>query len=91
MTKALCMRCYVSGRVQGVWYRASAKKMAEQLMIGGWARNLADGRVEVFACGKEDKLEEFYTWLQQGPLNARVDACIREDLPWVDYINFDVL
>ncbi|HAT1792970.1 TPA: acylphosphatase [Legionella pneumophila] len=91
MAKELCMRCYISGRVQGVWFRASAKNLAEQLMISGWARNLADGRVEVFACGKEDKLEEFYTWLQKGPLNARVDVCTRENLPWEDYITFDVL
>ncbi|APF03502.1 TPA: acylphosphatase [Legionella pneumophila] len=91
MSNDLCMRCYISGRVQGVSYRASAQKMAKQLMITGWAKNLLDGRVEVFACGKEDKLDEFYIWLQQGPLNARVDVCTRENLPWEDYITFDVL
>lgn len=68
MSNDLCMRCYISGRVQGVSYRASAQKMAKQLMITGWAKNLLDGRVEVFACGKEDKLDEFYIWLQQGHL-----------------------
>lgn len=85
------MRCYISGRVQGVWFRASTKAQAEQLMIGGWARNLPDGRVEVLACGTEEKLEEFYAWLKHGPQHARVDGYTREDLPWEDYTGFDVL
>lgn len=89
MTNQSCMRCYISGKVQGVWYRVSAKEQADRLAITGWARNLDDGRVEVFACGSTDTLEEFFTWLQRGPQLARVDTCLREDLPWQEYNGFD--
>jgi acylphosphatase len=88
MTKQLCMHCYVSGKVQGVWFRASAKGEAEKLTLTGWARNLADGRVEVFACGDENQLELFYAWLQEGPPHAKVSNCSREDLAWVEYVGF---
>lgn len=91
MSKQSCMRCYVSGKVQGVWYRASAKEQAEQLGLSGWARNLADGRVEVFACGELPQLEIFFSWLQQGPALARVDECTRENLSWQAYEGFDTL
>lgn len=90
MTTQLCMRFYVSGKVQGVWYRASSKKQAELLSIKGWARNLDDGRVEVFACGTKEQLEEFHCWLQQGPQLAQVQECTREELPWEDYERFDI-
>ncbi len=89
MNTKLCMRCFVSGKVQGVWYRASAKKQAESLGLHGWAKNLPDGRVEVFACGHHEKLEIFFTWLQEGPELAIVEECIREDLVWEEYEGFD--
>lgn len=89
MTNQSCMRCYISGRVQGVWYRASTLKQAEQLEIKGWAKNLEDGRVEVFACGNNEALELFYNWLKQGPPMAKVLDIIREDLPWQNYDGFD--
>ncbi|WP_058474787.1 acylphosphatase [Legionella quateirensis] len=91
MTNQLCMRCYISGKVQGVWFRASAKIEADKLQISGWARNLDDGRVEVFACGTRDQLEQFHIWLQNGPRLARVDFYTRENLPWEEYRGFDTL
>lgn len=69
-----CLRCLVSGRVQGVWYRASTQEQAERLGLRGYARNLPDGRVEVLACGDAAALEELKVWLWQGPPAARVDA-----------------
>lgn len=89
MANQLCMRCYISGKVQGVWYRATAKEQAEQLGISGWARNLPDGRVEVFACGEIEQLDVFFSWLQKGPPLAQVDECSREDLAWKEYDGFD--
>ncbi len=89
--KKLCMRCYISGKVQGVWFRASTQREAAKLNINGWVRNLTDGRVEVFACGTESDLELFYSWLQRGPQYARVDDHSREHLPWEDYEGFDIL
>ncbi len=67
-----CMYCLVSGRVQGVFFRASAQAEAQRLGISGWARNRSDGRVEVMACGEADALEGFRQWLGQGPPQADV-------------------
>ena len=79
MTAALCRRCWVSGRVQGVWYRASTAAQARRLGITGYARNLADGRVEVLACGEPAAVETLCKWLWQGPPAARVADVRTED------------
>ncbi|KTD67248.1 MULTISPECIES: acylphosphatase [Legionella] len=89
MSNQACMRCYVSGKVQGVWYRASAQREARKLDITGWARNLDDGRVEVLACGVVDNLERFYEWLKEGPQLAVVEECTHELLVWQKYEGFD--
>jgi len=67
------VRCVISGKVQGVWYRASTGEQANRLGLSGYARNLSDGRVEVLACGEETALFELKAWLWQGPSAARVD------------------
>lgn len=69
-----CLRCIVAGRVQGVWFRASTREQAVALGLNGYARNLADGRVEVLACGDDAALESLREWLWQGPPAAQVDA-----------------
>lgn len=71
---ARCIRCFVSGRVQGVFFRASAAHEAQRLGITGHARNLSDGRVEVLACGDSDALDTFKAWLHRGPSAAEVSA-----------------
>ena len=73
-------RFHVSGRVQGVSYRAAARAQAQRLGLRGHARNLADGRVEVLAVGAPQALEELARWLRQGPPLARVAEVVREDL-----------
>ncbi len=70
----VCKRCFVSGRVQGVFYRASTAERARALGLTGYAKNLADGRVEVLACGDEPKVKELCDWLWQGPPAAKVSA-----------------
>ena len=65
-------RYLISGRVQGVGYRAFALFMAQRLGITGWARNLEDGRVEVHAVGSLVQLEEFEQHLRRGPRFADV-------------------
>ncbi|MGK0168960.1 MAG: acylphosphatase [Gammaproteobacteria bacterium] len=70
-------RFIVSGRVQGVGFRASTQKMAHKMGVGGTVRNLPDGRVEVLAYGTQACLSALADWLQVGPRFARVDALER--------------
>jgi len=72
------MRFLVSGRVQGVFYRASTREQAVALGLSGHARNLPDGRVEVIACGDDAALVALERWLWQGPPASRVDEVTRE-------------
>ena len=76
----IARRCYVSGRVQGVFYRASARQRAELLGVTGYARNLADGRVEVLACGEAAAVEALCAWLWEGPPAASVKDVLIEEL-----------
>lgn len=66
------VRCKVTGRVQGVWFRGSTRDQAVKLGVAGHARNCADGSVEVFACGEDVAVDELVAWLHMGPLLARV-------------------
>jgi len=74
------MRCIVSGRVQGVFFRASAHQKAISLGLTGHAKNLPDGRVEVVACGEQQDLAKLRSWLTQGSPMARVDDVECESL-----------
>ena len=71
-------RFLVSGRVQGVAFRAYTRAQANALGLRGYARNLSDGRVEVLAVGDTDAIEHLAEWLRHGPPLARVDAVQRE-------------
>ncbi|MEZ5541655.1 MAG: acylphosphatase [Pseudomonadota bacterium] len=70
----ICRRCLVSGRVQGVFFRASTRSEALARGIHGHARNLPDGRVEVLACGNAAAVEGLCAWLWNGPAQAQVSA-----------------
>ena len=69
----ICRRSFVSGRVQGVFYRATCCTKGVSLGLTGFARNLADGRVEVMACGEDDAVNEFVAWLWKGSPASRVN------------------
>lgn len=64
----------IRGRVQGVWYRASARSAAEARGLVGWVRNCDDGSVQAVAEGPRAALEDFISWCHKGPPAARVDA-----------------
>jgi acylphosphatase len=87
----ICRKYFVGGRVQGVFYRATAARYARELRITGYAKNLADGRVEVLACGSEAALEELLKRLWIGSSASKVisvevaDATPAGDLP-TDFI-----
>jgi acylphosphatase len=72
-------RFIVGGRVQGVFYRASAREQALELGLTGHAKNLPDGRVEVLAFGSMASLDALEAWLRIGPPAAKVAEVVRED------------
>ena len=72
-------RFTVSGRVQGVFFRASTREVAENLGVTGYAINLDNGDVEVLACGDDAALGKLRAWLQHGPRRAVVESVVEAD------------
>jgi acylphosphatase len=70
----IATRFFVSGGVQGVFFRASTRQQAERLGLQGWAINLPDGRVEVLAVGSAEAVQQLADWLHDGPPAAKVLA-----------------
>ena len=68
------VRVFVSGRVQGVWFRESCREQAVALGLGGWVRNRSDGRVEAVIEGPEPAVERLVAWCHEGTSHARVDG-----------------
>jgi len=73
---------FISGRVQGVFYRASTKNMAEQLGLKGWVRNTSDGLVEALFEGEETAVKDMISWCHKGPRSAEISDVT------VDYTKF---
>jgi acylphosphatase len=86
----LCLRCYVSGRVQGVGFRYATIDKALALGVTGYVRNLPDRRVEVLACGEERAVNALRNWLWQGPSMAHVSAVQCEIAPTQDFRDFHI-
>ncbi len=63
----------IKGKVQGVFYRATAKEVAEELGLTGWVKNTKDGDVEIVATGDKDQLDQFAIWCKKGPSKAIVN------------------
>lgn len=78
----ICKRCFVSGRVQGVFYRETTRQQAEELQLTGYAKNLTDGRVEVVMCGSEASVNKLCDWLWTGSDYSSVSdvVCKETDL-----------
>jgi len=75
MSKAattFCLQCVVTGRVQGVFFRAATQQQARVLGVTGWVRNRDDGTVELLACGDETAVRALETWLWQGSAQSKV-------------------
>lgn len=73
------VRLLISGKVQGVFFRASTRQQAQRLGLRGHAKNLPDGRVEVLAVGDDDAIDSLERWLHEGPPMARVERVVREE------------
>jgi len=70
---------FISGRVQGVFFRESTKNNAEKLGVSGWVRNLSDGRVEAVFEGEERDVKRMLEWCRTGPKLAKVE---KADIIW---------
>lgn len=81
----------IKGKVQGVFYRASAKDVAEQLCLSGWIRNTKDGDVEAVASGEEDRIKEFIEWCKKGPRKAEVVKVVVTEKENQQYENFRIV
>ena len=88
MEETACFRVYVEGRVQGVFFRANTKAMAEKLGVKGWVRNLPDGRVEIVAEGPYEAVGALVGWALRGPRHARVERLVAERAECVGYDSF---
>jgi acylphosphatase len=86
----LCLHGYVSGQVQGVSFRAFARRQALQAQVRGWARNLDDGRVEVLLCGEPDAVQQVVEALHRGPPHAVVTAVTLQPTTWTDTDGFAI-
>ncbi|TAL46967.1 MAG: acylphosphatase [Chitinophagaceae bacterium] len=73
------IRLVIKGKVQGVFFRATAKEVADGLGIKGWVRNLQDNNVEIVATAPDEQLTQLINWCKQGPPRAIVNEVIIED------------
>ena len=73
---------YISGRVQGVFFRAETQRVAQGFNITGWVRNMADGRVEAVFEGDDADIDKMLAWCHIGPSAARVDEVLTEEEPY---------
>jgi len=85
------MRLTIKGKVQGVFFRATAKDIADELGIKGWVKNLPDRNVEIKATATEAILQKFIDWCKQGPSKARVDEVIVEELSAEEFNGFRII
>jgi acylphosphatase len=90
MGNKICIRYRVSGRVQGVYFRAHTTEVARGLGLGGWVRNLHNGQVEVLASGDEAALGRLKEWLRQGPRLAEVTSVHSEPAPFEEFDGFSI-
>ena len=85
------IRLTIKGKVQGVFYRATAKDIADQFGIKGWVRNLPNNNVEITATAAEELLQKFIDWCKQGPPRAKVDGVIVEELNLEEFNGFRII
>jgi acylphosphatase len=81
----------ISGRVQGVWFRDSLRRLAESLGVAGWARNRPDGCVELWAEGRADAVGKLLDYAREGPPRAAVERVDVEPASPAGHHCFEVL
>lgn len=87
-----CVHLLIKGKVQGVYYRASAKSKADALNIKGWIKNTPEGFVEAVACGNTTDVSTFILWCNEGPIRAEVEEIITKEInPILNFETFEVV
>jgi acylphosphatase len=85
------LHVYISGRVQGVFFRAETQRMAKSFNLAGWVRNIADGRVEACFEGKDENIDKMLEWCHMGPSAARVEeVLVEEELYTGEFRDFNI-
>ena len=82
---------WITGKVQGVFFRASAAELAEKLHLNGWIKNAVEGAVEVTVNGSDEAVEQFIAWCRKGPSGARVDDVKITPKPDDGFLGFQVI
>jgi len=85
------VRLIIKGKVQGVFYRATAKDVADLTGVKGWVKNLPDNNVEITATAAEETLQRFINWCKQGPPKAKVDDVTIEQLDLEEFNGFRII
>ena len=81
----------IKGKVQGVFYRATAKQMANELGLTGWIKNTKEGDVEVTVSGNKQQLEKFVKWCKRGPDKAAVEEVVVTQKEETTFNNFNII
>lgn len=81
----------IKGRVQGVFYRACAKEIADKTGVKGWVRNTTKGNVEAVATGTEEEVQQFIKWCKKGPSGAKVTDVIASQQDEGFFVDFSIL
>ncbi|KYK22878.1 acylphosphatase [Thermoplasmatales archaeon SG8-52-2] len=81
----------ISGRVQGVFFRANTKQQAEMLGLSGWVRNTKDGKVEAIFEGEEEGVDQIIKWCHKGPSLSKVEKVdVKKQVPTNEYDDFSI-
>jgi acylphosphatase len=80
----------INGKVQGVFYRATARKIANSIGVTGWIKNTSDGNVEATVSGTKEQLEKFISWCKKGPEKAIVNEVIIKEKEQILFDEFVV-
>lgn len=91
MSQTVCRRVIVSGRVQGVAFRAYARAAARKVGATGWVRNLPDGKVEALVEGDRERVDSMVAWFHKGSPSSRVEkVTVYEETPTGQFSDFEI-
>ena len=82
---------WITGKVQGVFYRATAAEVAEKLQLNGWVKNAEGGAVEATVSGRDEAVEQFIAWCRKGPKRAEVADVVVTPKPDDGLMGFQII